>query len=348
MRQLEPRSRRRERLAILSVVASLVLYGASVLAQEAGVSQPRPFDVWLADLTAEARDRGYSEALIAEALVGLTPLERVIASDRSQPELTLDFSRYLSRVMSAETVRRGREMSVAHEGVLGRIEQAYGVQRRFVLAIWGLETRYGRVTGDTPVFQALATLAWEPRRAGFFRGQLFDALTMVQRGHIDAASMKGSWAGAMGQTQFIPSSYLAYAADFDEDGRRDIWNSTADALASIANYLKGSGWNGDQTWGREVRVPSEARAAIERSIPNRSGGCAARRATTERRPLTEWDAFGVRLADGGTLPTADVEAGLVDVEGRSFLVYRNYDAILAYNCAHYYALTVSLLAEQLR
>ena len=130
-------------------------------------------------------------------------------------------------------------MAVQHKTVLGQVERKYDVQRRFLLALWGMETRYGRVTGNTPVFQALATLAWEPRRATYFRGELFNALTMVQRGHIDAPSMTGSWAGAMGQTQFMPSSYLTYAVDFDGDGRRDIWKSTGDALGSIANYLKG-------------------------------------------------------------------------------------------------------------
>jgi membrane-bound lytic murein transglycosylase B len=152
----------------------------------------------------------------------------------------------------------------------------------------------------------------------------------------------------MGQTQFIPSSYLAYAVDFDGDGRRDIWKSAPDALASIANYLKGNGWNGEQTWGREVRVPAAARARIDKTIPNRTGGCSARRSMTERRPLAEWQALGVRLRNGNALPTADIPAGLVDVGERTFLVYPNYDAILGYNCAHFYALTVALLGDSAR
>jgi membrane-bound lytic murein transglycosylase B len=152
----------------------------------------------------------------------------------------------------------------------------------------------------------------------------------------------------MGQPQFMPSSYLQYAVDFDGDGRRDIWRSTGDALASMASYLKAAGWNGQQTWGREVRLTSAARARIEQSIPKRTDGCYARRNMTERRPLAEWQKIGVRLADGGPLPAADLDAGLVDVGERTFLVYPNYDAILAYNCAHYYALTVALLSERLR
>ncbi|HVQ17292.1 MAG TPA: lytic murein transglycosylase, partial [Vicinamibacterales bacterium] len=269
-------------------------------------------------------------------------------SDRSQAELNPGFARYLSTRLTNSVIRRGKEMAVENKTVLGQVERKFDVQGRVLLAIWGMETRYGRVTGRTPVFQALATLAWEPRRATYFRGELFNALTMVQRGHIDARSMTGSWAGAMGQTQFMPSSYLSYAVDFDGDGRRDIWKSTGDTLASIANYLKGFGWNGDETWGREVKVTAALREQIARTIPKRTEGCFAIRNMTERRPLAEWQKLGVRLVGGRPLPRAAIPAGLVDVGERTFLVYPNYDAILAYNCAHYYALTVALLSDRLR
>ena len=152
----------------------------------------------------------------------------------------------------------------------------------------------------------------------------------------------------MGQTQFMPTSYMSYAVDFDGDGHRDIWKSNPDALASIANYLKGYGWNGDETWGREVRVSPQALERITATIPKRTMGCYAIRNMTERRPLDEWRALGVTRADGGPLPKADITAGLVDVGERKFLVYPNYDAILGYNCAHYYALTVALLGDSLR
>ena len=245
-------------------------------------------------------------------------------------------------------MRRGRELARQHRTLLARIENKYEVQRRFLLAIWGIETRYGRVTGNVPVFQALATLAWEPRRSLFFRGELFDALTMVSRGHIEASTMTGSWAGAMGQPQFMPSSYLKYAEDFDGDGRRDIWRSTGDALASIANYLEEWNWDDEFTWGREVRVTPAARARIAQETTRRADGCYAMRNMTARIPLDDWQQMGVRRIDGRPLPTSDVKAGLVDTDTRSFLVYENYDAILRYNCAHYYALTVALLADQIR
>jgi len=170
---------------------------------------------------------------------------------------------------------------------------------------------------------------------------------MVDRNYIDARSMTGSWAGAMGQTQFMPSSYLQYAVDFDGDGHRDIWKSTPDALASIANYLKGYGWSAGETWGREVKVPDAARARIAEEIPRRPEGCYAVRNMTERQPLARWGALGVTLTNGKPLPRADLVAGLVDVGERTFLVYPNYDAILGYNCAHYYALSVALLGDQI-
>jgi membrane-bound lytic murein transglycosylase B len=316
---------------------------------DVAIGAPQPFNEWLGALVTEARERGYSDTLVNEALTGLEPLVRVVQNDRAQAELTIGFERYFVARVNAAVIRRGREMARQHQRLLVRLERTYGVPRRIVLAIWGLESRYGRNTGRTPVFRALATLAWEPRRATFFRGQLFDALTMVARGHTDVETMTGSWAGAMGQTQFMPSSYLEYAVDEDGDGRRDIWGSTPDVLGSIANYLKGHGWTREQTWGREVRISRAARARVEEaSIGTRESGCFAMRNITARVPLRQWQRLGVRRADGRALPGADLAAGLVDAGDRSFLVYDNYDALLRYNCAHHYALSVAMLAERLR
>jgi membrane-bound lytic murein transglycosylase B len=309
---------------------------------------PPPFDPWLQELMDEARARGFDEALIQEALANIEPRPQVIANDRSQAEGVIGFDRYYQTRVTPQIVRVGRDLARQHGAVLADIEATYEVQRRVVVAIWGIETRYGRITGNTPVFQALATLAWEPRRAAFFRGELFNALTMVARGDIDTSTMTGSWAGAMGQAQFMPSSYLKFAEDFDQDGRRDIWGSTPDALASIANYLKAWGWDNEFRWGREVRVGPEARARIEQETSKPSEGCSAMRSMTERLPLPEWQRMGVRQISGAALPESDVPASLVDTDARSFLVYPNYDAILRYNCAHYYALTVAQLSDQIR
>ena len=330
----------------------LVLVAAAPAARQAApvppAENPLPFREWLTAFIAEARERGYSDALL-ERTVGRVeePLPQVIQSDRNQAELNPGFERYLSTRVTRSMITRGQAAARANAAVLARVEATYGVQRRFVVAIWGIETQYGRITGRTPVFRALATLAWEPRRAGYFRNELYNALMMADRGYIEPEAMTGSWAGAMGQAQFMPSSYMTYAVDFDGDGRRDIWKSNGDALASIANYLKGFGWNDEHTWGREVRVPASATEAIA-ALPRPATGCYAIRNTTERRPLDAWRELGLTRADGGPLPQADVEAGLVDVGDRKFLVYRNYDAILGYNCAHYYALTVALLGDALR
>jgi len=309
----------------------------------------QPFDVWLADLIHEANEKGYNETLLQDTLIGIEPLPRVIQADRSQAELSPGLDRYLSTRVTKTNISRGRALSKEHRTLLSRIEKEYGVQRRFVLAIWAMESRYGRITGREPIFRALAPLAWEPRRADYFRGELFNALTMVQRKHIEAKAMTGSWAGAMGQTQFMPSSYLKYAVDFDDDGRRDIWKSVPDALASVANYLKGYGWTKGETWGREVKVSNAAREKITDEVKLRTEGCFAIRNMTERKKLSDWAKWGVVRSNGKPLPKANMDASLVTTgDKRTFLVYQNYESLLGYNCAHYYALSVALLADRLQ
>ena len=242
-------------------------------------------------------------------------------------------------------IRRRKEAGQTWTGIARWIEEEYGVQRRFILAIWGMESSFGRVTGGVPVFQALATLAWDPRRAALFRSEIFNALSIVANGDTSVAAMTGSWAGAMGQSQFLPSSYLRLAVDADGDGRRDIWNSTADSLGSIANYLRSYGWEREFTWGREVQAPT----GLGDTIGGRAnGGCPGIRRMTERRPLAEWQRLGVRRTSGTDLPSVDVDGSLVEIDGQVFLVYDNYDALMRYNCVHRYALTVAQFAEQLR
>ncbi len=327
-------------------ILALLLAGVLLAPAQEVVEGPRPFDAWLSDLIADARSRGFEEALLNETLAGLQPLPRVVERDRSQAELTITLDRYFQTRITPRVIRLGREHGMSERALLLRIQEAYGVSSSIVLAIWGLESHYGEFTGATPVFQALATLAWQPRRSDFFRSELFKALTIVSGGYIDAKAMTGSWAGAMGQPQFMPSSYLERAVDFDKDGRRDIWHSTPDALGSIANYLKGSGWTAGQTWGREVKIASDVREKFA-EIPMRAEGCSAKRTMTERRPLSEWEQMGVRLESGAGLPHSDIPARLVETGGRSFLVYPNYDALLGYNCAHLYALSVAMLSDQL-
>jgi membrane-bound lytic murein transglycosylase B len=314
--------------------------------QTAPEAQSPPFDQWLQGVITEARSRGFSDELIDNTLSGLTPIQRVVERDSSQAEFTISLDRYFRTRVTPRVIRLGRQQAMEQRALLQRVRSAYGVPPGIVLAIWGLESHYGQFTGAYPVFQALATLAWQPRRADFFRTELFNALSIVQGGYIDAKTMTGSWAGAMGQPQFMPSSYLQHAVDFDNDGLRDIWHSKADTLASIASYLKNHGWEAGQTWGREVKLSDTARRAIA-DIPMRDAGCSAKRMMTERRPLGVWRKAGVRLKSGAALPAVDLPASFVDVGGHSFLVYPNYESILDYNCAHLYALSVAMLADRL-
>jgi membrane-bound lytic murein transglycosylase B len=219
----------------------------------------------------------------------------VIASDRRQAERTQTFETYVRRRVTPWVVRRGRELAGEHRELLAQIRERYGVPLEIVVAIWGIETGFGQYGGTIPVLPALATLAWDPRRAWLFRAQLYDALTMVERGHLDAPSMRGSWAGAMGQPQFMPSSYLANAVDFDGNGRRDIWTSPADTLASIADHLRGHGWPAHEPWGREVVVPGRV------AVRARSSGCRAMRVMTASLGMAEWRRLGTRSVTGSAL-----------------------------------------------
>jgi peptidoglycan lytic transglycosylase B len=329
----------------------LLLSTVLLIPQQTPPSAPEapspPFEQWLQGVIDEARARGYSDELINSTLVGLTPIARVVERDNAQAEFTITLDRYFRTRITPRVVRMGRENATEQRALLGRIQATYGVSPSILLAIWGLESHYGQFTGAYPVFQSLATLAFEPRRAEFFRGELFNALAIVSGGYIDAKTMTGSWAGAMGQPQFMPSSYLKHAVDFDNDGLRDIWHSNADTLASIASYLRDAGWERGMTWGREVTVSAAARKQIA-DIPMRDVGCSAKRKMTERRPLPIWSESGVRLKTGRPLPASDLPASLVEVNGRSFLVYPNYEAILDYNCAHLYALSVGMLADRLQ
>jgi membrane-bound lytic murein transglycosylase B len=325
---------------------------AVLLALPGGMDTPArrlgepPFDTWRAAFIEEAVSRGLERQFVAEALGALEPLPRVLELDRAQAEAPSDLELYLADRVTPELIAQGREMLRRHGRLLKQIERAYGVQRKFLVAIWGAETGYGRFTGDVPVLQALATLAWQRRRSAYFRGELLAALQILGSGDVDPHVMLGSWAGAMGQPQFMPTSYLKYAIDLDRDGRRDIWTSAADTLGSIANYLRRFGWADGGDWGVEVVMAPTARSRIEREIETRSSGCGAVRVLTERRPVHEWFARGVRVI-AADAPREVAEASLVTLGTRTFLVYGNYETILAYNCSHRYALSVSMLADRL-
>jgi membrane-bound lytic murein transglycosylase B len=310
--------------------------------------QTRPsFAVWLLGVRSEALARGIRPEIVEAALGNIDePMPVIIERDRAQAEVIQPLERYINRRLTAALIKSGREKYAEQKTMLEEIAKKYGVPASIIAGVWGVESNFGRFTGVRPIVPALATLAWDPRRAAFFRNELFDALEILNRGDIDLATMRGSWAGAMGQPQFMPSSYLQYAQDYDGDGHRDIWDSPADVFASIANYLKGHGWQQGQTWGREVKIAPETAKEIAAKVPRREGSCRAMRDMTVPLALAEWQDFGVRTLGGGALPKVDLSASLVSGQTRHFLVYHNYDALLEYNCAHAYALTVAMLGER--
>ncbi|MEZ5288327.1 MAG: lytic murein transglycosylase [Vicinamibacterales bacterium] len=254
-------------------LAAALAAGLAAAVPRAQEPAPRPaFDDFVAQLKQDALDRGISAGVVSRALDGLTPLEVVVERDRNQAEAVLTVDEYVRRRLTTRFVRTANQKAAAERRTLRQVGTHYNINPRYLVAVWGLESNFGRFSGVRPVVQALATLAWDGRRGAFFREELMMALTIVDRGDIDLAVMKGSWAGAMGQTQFMPSSYLKHAADFDGDGHRDIWRSTPDVLASIANYLNAYGWQDGETWGREVRVPREGADALARRVGLREEG----------------------------------------------------------------------------
>ena len=305
------------------------------------------FPAFVADLKQQAIAAGVSEVTASAALDGLEPLEIVVERDRSQPEVVLTTEQYVARRLTRAFVRTAVEKKKEHRELLSAIARQYGVSSSVLVAIWGMESNFGRFTGTRPTIQALATLAWEGRRRQLFTTELISALQILDKGYIEAERMKGSWAGAMGQTQFMPSSYLAHAKDHDGDGRRDIWTSLPDVFASTANYMVAYGWKSDQIWGREVKVPPGGATKLAARVGFRPTGCRASRELTVPLPLAKWQALGVRTAAGRALPKVDREASLLRAGSKSYLVYSNYDSLLGYNCAHSYALAVGLLSDRL-
>ena len=328
----------------IALVAALACAAVSRAQEPANTPTPE-FVAWLDGVRTEALAKGISARTLDRALSGLVPEPVVVERDRAQPEQVQTLDGYLRQRLSARTISSARAMYRQHRSVLGRVNTGFGISPSMLVAVWGLDSNFGRFTGTRPTIAALATLAFDPRRSTLFRSELLQALTILDQGHITIDELKGSWAGAMGQPQFMPSSYLKHAVDFDGDGRADIWNTKADVFASIANYLKTAGWADGERWGREVRMSQAVLNRVEKQVPQRTTGCRALREMTAARPLEEWSRFGVVLANGRPLPTADMDASLVRGVKRHFLVYRNYHALIDYNCSNSYAVSAGLLAD---
>lgn len=294
------------------------------------------FAACVARLQTAARAEGISERVVDEVLGTVTQQERVLELDRKQPEFTLPFTEYYNRRVTPERVARGRRLLAEHAVMLRDIERDFGIPARYLVAFWGLETNFGSYFGDTPVPDSLTTLACDTRRSAFFTAELMEALRIVDAGDIPAERMKGSWAGAMGHVQFMPSIFQRYAVDADEDGRRDLWGSIHDAMASAANFLRASGWERGLRWGREVRLPQ----GFNYLLAGRD----------QKRPLSEWVKLGVTDAFGRTLPRLSISAALLVPSGHAgpaFLTYRNFDVIMRWNRSEFYALSVGRLADEI-
>jgi len=293
------------------------------------------FSAWLEEFKKDAITEGISPSTLEAAFADSEPLERVVELDRKQPESTMTLEQYLRNAVNPKRIKEGKEFYAENHKLLKKIGAEYGVQPSFIVALWGIETNYGRNMGGFDTIDALATLAFEGRRSEFFRTELINALKIIEAEDMAATELRGSWAGALGQCQFMPSSFLQFAVDYNKDGKRDIWDTKSDVYASIANYLKSSGWNDDHRWGQPVELPDD----FDRALAD----------IKQEKPLSEWKKLGVRDADGSPLSGKNRDASLIFAgEGDDavpFIIYHNYKVILKWNRSRFFATAVSKLAD---
>nr|WP_290128594.1 lytic murein transglycosylase [Pseudoalteromonas shioyasakiensis] len=333
-----------KKLAVILLSASL---STSVLAEQ---KTQADFDVYVAALKKEALEKGYDEALVDQALATAKFKKKVISADKNQPEVKETLETYLPKRVPQWKIDRARKLYKENQEVLEKVAKEYGVQARFIVALWGLESNFGKIQGGHSVIASLVTLAFDGRRETMYKNQLWAALDILKEGHITLDKFKGSWAGAMGQTQFMPTSFNAYAVDYNGDGRKDIWTTEEDAFASIANYLKQAGWNDDLTWGRQVKLPEgfDNSNILKRGTRTRSQWLEYWK--DSERSLADWQAIGVRKMDGSDLPNVDITAAMVmpdDVNGRMYLAYDNYKALMHWNRSYYFATSVGYLSDRI-
>jgi membrane-bound lytic murein transglycosylase B len=286
------------------------------------------------DVRIAALNAGVSQATIDKSLANFEPNQHIIQLDRKQPEKTQTFDQYYQHTATDSRIKKGRILVGQNRELLARIEADYGVPASILVSLWGMESSYGGVQGSYAIIPSLATLAYEGRRHDFFQGELIKAMQIVDAGDISFDEMKGSWAGAMGQVQFMPSTFLNYAIDYTGSGHRDIWHNDADALASAANYLSHVGWKRGERWGREVLIPADL-------DPDLAG-------LDKTRTLDEWRHMNVVSVDGKKLPDGNIPASLVlpdGPSGRAFLAYNNYKVIMRWNHSTYFASTVGLISD---
>lgn len=321
-----------------AVVLPAVAAGPQEKVAAAEQGDPALFTAYVERLKQQALAQGISQRTVDIAFADVHFVGRVVSQDKNQPEKKLTLDDYLTWVLSAKKLERGRVLLEQHRAKLNALSMKYGVPPQYIVTLWGLESYYGRMPGKEDVISALATLAFEGRREAFFTGQLMAALKILQDGHIGREQMKGSWAGAMGQNQFMPTSFLKYGADGDEDGRIDIWNNVNDVFASTANYLASEGWRNGERWGQEVRLP----AGFDERLAGLRDDQSANAETWLRR--------GVTLADAQAVPPGQARAWIIlpdDAQGRAFMVYDNFRVLMHWNRSYYFAISVGMMADGL-
>ncbi|MBH0020924.1 lytic murein transglycosylase [Pseudoalteromonas sp. SWXJ133] len=329
----------------LAVILCGVCLSSSVMAKTQA-----EFQDYLSNLKQEAIAKGYEAKLIDDAFATATYKEKVVSADKNQPEVKETLETYLPKRVPQWKIDRARKLYAENKDVLEKVAKEFGVQARFIVALWGLESNFGAIQGGHNVISSLVTLAFDGRREALYKRQLWAALDILKSGHITLDKFKGSWAGAMGQTQFMPTSFNAYAVDYNNDGRKDIWTTKEDAFASIANYLKQEGWNDSLTWGRQVQLPEnfDSKYVLVRGTKTRKQWLEYW--NDSERSLADWQALGVRKADGSDLPNVDVRAALVmpdDINGRMYLAYDNYKVFMHWNRSYYFATSVGYLSDRI-
>jgi membrane-bound lytic murein transglycosylase B len=297
------------------------------------------FDEYVVMLKQEAISKGYQSNFVDMAFAGIKYYQRAVTADKNQPESKITLESYLTSRVPEWKVKQALKFYRENAELLAQVEDKFGVQARFIVALWGNESNFGKIMGKYPVISSLTTLAYEGRREKLFKAQLFAALDILQQEHVAKDAFLGSWAGAMGQSQFMPTSFLVYAYDFDNDGKKDIWTNKADVFASIANYLKSEGWNKELTWGRQVKIPENFNTELSGLEKHKM------------QSLTEWQVLGVRKYDGSDLPSIDVKASLImpdDASGRIYLVYENFHTLMKWNRSTYFGAAVSYLSDRIK
>ncbi|GAC30341.1 lytic murein transglycosylase [Brumicola pallidula] len=340
------RDTRKHKITTMLMFSIITFFFTPLFAQEGALVEEESIDTqfskYVKELRAEAEMKGFPAELLDPAFASIKMREKVVQADKNQPETKLTLDKYLSTRVPDWKVKQAVEKMQEHAQLLDQIEKKYAVQKRFIVALWGNESNFGRIQGNHPVLSSLVSLAFDGRREALFKKQFFAALVILSEGHVSIENFNGSWAGAMGQSQFMPTSFLSFAVDGNGDGKKDIWSTPEDVFASIANFLSKEGWNSQQTWGRQVKLSE--RFDIE-TLDKYAG-----LARDKMQIMSAWDTLGVTRFDDSALPAVNVKASLIlpdDATGRIYLAYNNFHTLMRWNRSLYFGVSVGYLADRI-